>query len=145
MLTLRNGTAGILVYDGSTRSARLPAEGVFSDARAWIDGRGWTGETGAWNPDAGSIRIHGSEGSLRVFHYANKLFLNRAGLPIEQPVPAGTTPYHFAGQMQAFCASLDRGEAPPSSVHTGIRALRALLAVYASESTGTWQMIDSDA
>jgi predicted dehydrogenase len=76
---------------------------------------------------------------LQIFHYANKLFLNRSGQPEERRLPAGTAPYHFGAQMRAFCASLDRGEAVPISASDGIRALRGLLGIYASESSGTWE------
>jgi predicted dehydrogenase len=138
-LQMRNGATGILIYDGSTRPAVLPSAGVFSEAGTWIDGRGWMGDAGEWDSGAGNIRVYGTEGSLQIFHYANKLLLNRSGQPEERRLPAGTAPYHFGAQMRAFCASLDRGEAVPTSASDGIRALRGLLGIYASESSGTWE------
>ncbi len=143
LLTMLSGATGILVYDGSTRPTHLPAEGVFSEGRAWIDGRGWVGEEGLWEAGAGNIRIYGSEGSIRVFHYANKLFINRTGMPTERPLPTGTTPLHFARQMRAFCVGLDRGEGAPTPASVGIRALRTLLAIYESEGGG-WQVVGDD-
>lgn len=141
MLQMRNGAAGMLVYDGSTRPAVTPAAGVFSEARAWIDGRGWVGEAGLWDCGAGNIRVYGTKGSLNIYYYANKLFLNRSGNPVERRMPDGAAPYHFGAQMQAFCASLDRGEPAPTSASDGIRALRALHAVYASETHGRWERV----
>jgi predicted dehydrogenase len=144
MLDMQNGSAGILVYDSSTRPASPPSTGMFSEARGWIEGRGWMGESGEWDPGAGNIRIYGSSGSLHIFHYANKLFLNRTGRPQEQRLPAGTAPYHFAAQLQAFCLSLDRGEGATTSARDGIRALRALLAIYESEVQGHRQIMAED-
>jgi predicted dehydrogenase len=144
VMQMSNGVTGLLVYYGSTRPALAPGSGVFSDAREWVDGRGWVGEAGQWDPAPGNIRVYGTQGSLNILHYANKLFLNRAGEPEERRLPAGTAPYHFAAQMQAFCASLDRGGPAPTSASDGIRALRALLAVYASQSSGSWQDVADD-
>jgi UDP-N-acetyl-2-amino-2-deoxyglucuronate dehydrogenase len=144
VLDMRNGSTGVLVYDGSTRPATAPSAGVFSEARGWIEGRGWMGESGEWDSGAGNIRVYGAAGSLQVFHYANKLFVNRTGRPQEQRLPVGTAPYHFASQMQAFCLSLDRGEPPPTSARDGIRALRALLAIYDSEGRGRRQIVMDD-
>jgi predicted dehydrogenase len=141
VLTLQCGAMGMLAYDGSTRPAELAMEGVFSEGREWIDGRGWVGEKGKWQHGAGSIRVYGTQGSLRIFHYANKLFVNQTGEMREERLSPWTTPYHFARQMEAFCTSLDRGEPPPTSAHDGIQALRALQAVYDSESSGQWQII----
>jgi predicted dehydrogenase len=144
LMSMHCGATGILVYDGGTRPAELPSEGVFSEGREWIDRRGWMGDPGGWECGAGNIRVYGTDGSLRVFHYANKLFLNRSGRPQEQRLPAGTTPYHFARQMQAFCESLDRGDAPPTPAQDGIRALSAVLAIYDSERDARWQLVDDN-
>ena len=144
MLEMRNGSTGVLIYDGSTRPATAPSAGVFSEARRWIMGRGWMGESGEWDSDAGNIRVYGTTGSLHVFHYANKLFVNRTGRPQEQRLPTGSAPYHFASQMKAFCTSLDRGEIAPTTARDGIRALRALLAIYESEIHGQRQLVADD-
>jgi UDP-N-acetyl-2-amino-2-deoxyglucuronate dehydrogenase len=141
VLTLQCGAVGMLAYDGSTRPAELATEGVFSEGREWIEGRGWVGEKGKWQNGAPSIRVYGTRGSLRIFHYANKLFMNQSGEMREERLSSWTTPYHFARQMEAFCASLDRGGPPPTSAHDGIQALRALHAVYDSEARGQWQMV----
>src|SRR5262249_36375097 len=100
LLEMRNQAIAALAYDSSTRPATLPSAGVFSDARRWVDGRGWMGEAGHWDSGAGHIRIYGTEGSLLLYPYANKLFLNREGRAEERSLPSGTAPYHFAAQMR---------------------------------------------
>lgn len=141
LLETQSGVTGVLVYDSCTRPAALPFTGMFSEGRKWIDGHGWTGEEGEWDSAPGNIRVYGTSGSLHVFHYANKLFLNRTGQPQELRLAARATPYHFGAQMQAFCASLERGETPPTSARDGIRALSALLAIYESEADGRWRTV----
>ena len=79
LLGLSSGALGVLLYDGSTWPLDLPSEGFFSEAREWIDQRGWVGPRGAWDPHPGNIRVYGSKGSLRIYHYANRLLLNRSG------------------------------------------------------------------
>jgi predicted dehydrogenase len=135
-------TLGLLAYDASTWPAELPTEGVFSQGRQWLDGRGWMGESGEWDAGAGTIRIHGTEGAMRIFHYANKLFVNRGGRWFEQKLAEHSTPWHFGRQMQEFCGNLDRGEPAAVSALDGIRALRALHAVYGSEEIGRWGLIE---
>ena len=46
--------------------------------------------------------------------------------------------------MKALCVSLDRGEIAPTSARDGIRALRALLAIYESEVNGQRQIMPDD-
>lgn len=135
-LHMRNGTVGALLYDDSTWSADLPWEGIFSEARAWESGRGWVGEAGNWETRPGGIRIFGTLGSIRIFHYANKMFVNRAGLLKEHALASGTTPWHFGAQLSQFCDDLDRNAGCTISADDGIRALSALLGIYASERNG---------
>jgi len=141
LMMMQNGTLGVLLYDESTRPADLPEEGIFSEGRQWLANRGWAGEAGNWDPHPGNIRVYGSKGSLRIFPYANRLFLNISGQMQERTLPAGTTPWHFGTQMRAFCANLDRGELPSTSAEDGIQALRALLAIYESEASTHWQSV----
>jgi predicted dehydrogenase len=141
LLNLANGATGALLYDGSTRPAQLPGEGVFSSGQQWLEGRGWMGDSNAWDSQAGSIQVYGSEGTLRLFHYANKLYVNRDGSFREHPLPHGTTPWHFGFQLEDFWKSLQRKQAPPISAADGIRALAALLAIYKSEAQGSWQQV----
>lgn len=144
LLTLESGASGVLLYESSTWPAELPTEGVFSSTPQWLDGSGWTGETGLWDRHPGNIRIYGTEGSLRIFHYANKLYLNRDGGQREMSVPEGSAPMHFGRQLLDFWRSLARNESPATSAQDGIRALLALDAIYRSEAEGRWQLVTDD-
>jgi UDP-N-acetyl-2-amino-2-deoxyglucuronate dehydrogenase len=134
VLTLATGAVGVVVYDGSTWPSALPREGVFSAARQWIDGRGWMGPAGQWECGASSIRVFGTDGALRIFHYANKLFRVGADGLQEYELPAHTTPWHFGVQMETFCGNLDRGEPPDTTASDGLRALQVLLSIYGVDS-----------
>jgi predicted dehydrogenase len=134
VLTLATGAVGLLLYDGSTWPAALPWEGVFSAARRWIDGRGWMGPAGEWERGASSIRVFGTDGALRIFHYANKLFRVGADGLQEYELATHTAPWHFGAQMDAFCRSLDRGEPPDTTASDGLRALQVLLSLYGADS-----------
>lgn len=141
VMTLECGALGSLIYDGSSFSTDLPAEGVFSEAGQWQEGRGWTGETGQWESSPGTLRVYGSLGSLRILPYANKLYLTDREDLRELKLPVGSTPLHFGAQLSAFFDSLTRRAPPPTSASDGERALAALLAVYASEKNGGWQSL----
>jgi predicted dehydrogenase len=141
LLGLTTGALGVLLYDGSTWPLELPAEGLFSQGREWIDQRGWVGPRGSWDPHPGNIRVYGSKGSLRIYHYANRLFLNGDDGLREQELPPGATPAHFGAQLRHFCQELDSGAAPSCGAETGIQALAALSAIYDGESSGTYRTI----
>jgi predicted dehydrogenase len=143
-MTFACGAFGSLLYEGSTWPAELGSEGAYSEGRQWLDGRGWMGDTGQWESAPGGLRVYGSEGSLRILHYANKLFLNDRRGAREIRMPYGATPWHFGRQLKAFLDSLLRNQPPPTSAGDGLRALSALLAVYASEQGGQWQPVTAD-
>jgi predicted dehydrogenase len=141
LLGLTSGALGVLLYDESTWPLELPAEGLFSEARQWIDRRGWVGPRGLWDSHPGNIRVYGSKGSLRIYHYANRLFLSRDGGVRDCELPRGATPAHFGAQMHHFCQELDEDADPSCGTGTGIRTLTALIAIYDSEKCGTWQAV----
>jgi predicted dehydrogenase len=144
LMTFASGAFGTLLYDGSTWPAELGGEGAYSEGRQWLNGRGWMGDTGQWESAPGGLCVYGSEGSLRILHYANKLFLTDRRGSREIRISYGTTPWHFGRQLKAFLDSLLRNEPPPTSAADGLRALSALLAVYASEPNGQWQPVTAD-
>lgn len=141
LLGLASGALGVLLYDGSTWPLELPAEGLFSEGRAWVDRRGWVGPEGLCDPHPGNIRVYGSKGSLRIYYYANRLFLSRDGSLSEYELPRGTTPEHFGTQMRHFCHELDGDVEPSCGAPAGIQTLAALFAIYDSEKRGMWQTI----
>lgn len=139
LLKLRNGALGFVIYDESTCSSDLPTEGLFSLGQHWVSGLGFSGESGHWQAEPGSIRVHGSEGSLRIFHYANRLFLTRSGEKTREiAVTGGAAPVHFAEQLMAFRTAVRRGHTPDASADDGLRALTALHAVYRSAREERW-------
>lgn len=141
IMTFASGGLGTLLYDGSSYPTELAPEGAYSQARQWLDERGWIGETGQWESAPGTLRVYGSAGSLRIHHYANKLFLTNRHGSREIHISYGTAPWHFGAQMAAFLDSLIHDRPPPISAADGLRALSALLAVYASEKCGQWQLL----
>jgi UDP-N-acetyl-2-amino-2-deoxyglucuronate dehydrogenase len=141
VMTLECGALASLIYDGSTFSTELPGEGAYSEARQWLDGRGWTGETGQWEASPGTLHLYGGSGSLRILPYANKLYMNDRQGSRELQLGGGTTPWHFGAQLTAFFDSIASQTPPPTSADDGLRALEALLAVYASEKSGGWESV----
>ncbi len=141
VMCFASGGLGTLLYDGSTFPAELAPDGAYSQARQWLDGRGWMGETGQWESAPGTLRVYGSAGSLRINHYANKLFLTDRNGCREVHTSYGTAPWHFGAQLAAFLDSLIHDKPPPISADDGLRALTALLAVYASEKCEQWQTV----
>jgi UDP-N-acetyl-2-amino-2-deoxyglucuronate dehydrogenase len=145
LLQMEGGAIGILLYDQSTWPLGLPSEGAFSQGRAWVSGQGWVGESGNWDPHPGEIRVHGTDGSVRILHYANRLFLNRQSEVREIALPPESTPWHFGRQLEQFCLDLDDGSPPSSSAQDGIRALSTLLAIYESEERKGWSLVQQEA
>lgn len=134
----RNGAIGMLTYDESTFAAELPWEGVFSRGHNWKHNLGFAGETGEWTPDAACIRVHGTHGALRIFYYANRLFLRQPHEMREIEVPAGAAPEHFGRQLRSFVAALHAGQPSPLGADVGIDALKIIMAIYRSAETGRW-------
>ncbi len=130
-----NGSVGRLVYNDLTFSTDLPSDGLFSRGAAWSLA-GYQ-PAGTWHKHPGSIQVHGTQGALRIFHYANKLFLMDAGGVRQIPLADRPPPAQFAMQMESFARSIAADQEPEVSAESGIKALRALLAVYESHERGT--------
>jgi predicted dehydrogenase len=127
-MDLANGAVGQLLYNDCTFATDLPAEGIFSQGASWDINGPVPADT--WHPHPGCIHVYGSEGSLRIFHYANQLFLNDQDGLHQVQLPNRPPPVQFGIQMESFIQSIQ--EDRPSSVtgQDGINALRALLAIY---------------
>lgn len=136
------GAIGSLIYEEGTVGSDMPWEAIFSMGHSWKDGLGFAGDTGEWTPGAGSIRVHGTRGALRIFHYPNKLFLCEPSGVRELAVPAGAAPDHFGAQLLSFLDALRHSRPAPVSADAGIRAVKTLLAIYRSEQTGHWVDVD---
>ena len=131
------GAVGHLIYDDATWPADLPSEGLFSWGPTWDEmARGETSRSAVWQQHPGNIRVFGSRGSLRIFHYANLLFL-RTERGVEQiPVEGRPMPGQFAAEMASFVESIRNDREPAVTGEVGRRALAAVLGVYESMTTG---------
>ncbi|MEM8987056.1 MAG: Gfo/Idh/MocA family oxidoreductase [Pseudomonadota bacterium] len=126
-----NGAVGHLVYNAATYGLQLPGEGMFSGGRGWLTD-GSLSDTGAWESEPGSIYVYGTKGALRVFHYTNAVFLRDANGFREVSVEGRPAFGHFATQLEACAKAIHENSAPPISGEDGLRALKAMLAVYES-------------
>lgn len=130
-LTLRfaNGAVGALLYDEGVFAAELPWEGQFSWGASW--GPGGYAPGGGWDAYPGCVRIYGDAGALRVFHYANTVYLSDARGVRQVPVEGQPAPAHFAAQIDAFAREIIEDLPPACPGEAGLAALRPLLAAYA--------------
>jgi predicted dehydrogenase len=130
-MAFKKGAIGQLLYNDATFASDLPHEGIFSWGQSWeIDGT--IGRAGEWQEHPGSIRIHGTKGALRVFHYPSKLFYFSPGEAREVQVGEASMPGNFGLQMEAFLNSLVDEQEPEATGIDGLKALQTLLAVYES-------------
>jgi predicted dehydrogenase len=137
-MELGSGALGQLIYDDATWSAELPFEGIFSWGPTWDQVAAGQAEQagGRWLEQPGSIRVHGSRGSLRIFHYANQLFLRTAAGLEQVPVSGPPMPGQFGAEMASFAASIREDRPVEVPGEAGRRALAAVLGVYRSMETG---------
>jgi predicted dehydrogenase len=138
-MEFRTGATGHLIYDDATWPAELPSEGLFSWGPSWDDMAKGDGASGKahWQTHPGTIRVYGSKGTLRIFHYANLLFL-RTERGVEQiPIEGRPMPGQFAAEMVSYAESIRRNEEPAVGAEVGRRALAAVLGVYRSMESGT--------
>jgi len=131
-----NGTIGHLMYNEATFFSDMPGEGVFSWGKSW-DIHGKLQPGGLWDPHPGTIRIHGEKGAIRIFPYANKLFLFTEGQIEEIEVGGPPMPSNFAFQMESFVKRIVQDEEPEVTGRDGWKALEVLLAGYQSFETKT--------
>jgi predicted dehydrogenase len=135
VMNFRNGAVGQLIYNWSTHSSDLPYEGIFSWSPEWTEWdvasrEGMKG--GRWVDYAPSIRVHGTRGALRIYYYANQLFLLTGEHREQIRVSDHPMPEHFALQMQSFADNILRGQEPTTTGRDGVKALRAVLGAYES-------------
>ena len=129
-----NGAIGQLVYNDATFPADLPYEGIFS----W--GAGWDATYklipgGNWNDTPGNIRVHGTKGALRIYHYPNKLFFFSEDKQKQITVQDRPMPGNFAMQLESLVQSILNDSKPEVTGLDGIKALQVLLAAYESYET----------
>ena len=130
-MVFKSGAVGQLVYNEVTYPTSMPYEGIFSLGASW----GVTGDLlpgGKWDPQPGSLHIHGKKGALRIFHYANKLFFFGSDRQEQVPILDRPNPGHFGLQMEAFVNSVVHGTEPAVTGLDGLKALQIVLAAYES-------------
>ena len=139
VMEFTNGASGHLLYHDATWSAELPSEGLFSWGPDWYDlvkpvpaGKG-----GRWQDQPGSIRVYGTHGALRIFHYANRLYLRTARGLEEVPLPHRPMPGQFGAELASLAQSVRDGTEVEVPGEVGRDALRAILGVYESMKTGS--------
>ena len=130
-IQFKSGAIGQLVYNEATYPSDMPYEGIFS----W--GLGWGGPTGelgsqGWEPHPMSIRVHGTYGALRIFQYANKLFLFGQDGQREVKVLDRPHPGNFGLQMESFANRLQLDQDPEVTGVDGLKALQIILSAYES-------------
>jgi len=129
-----NGAVGQLVYNDATFPADMPYEGIFSWGAGWDASYKLTAG-GKWNATPGNIRVHGTKGALRIFHYPNKLYFFGENKQEQIPVQNRPMPGNFAMQLESLVQSILNDTEPEVTGLEGIRALQVLLATYESFET----------
>ena len=124
------GAIAQFVGDEATVPSNLPGEGI--QCAAPYEGGG-----PAWDPAPISFRIHCSEGALRAFPYANKLYVFGPEECGEVEVQDCPHPGQFGLQIDSFARSIVHSEEPEITSRDGIAALRAILGAYESYETST--------
>jgi predicted dehydrogenase len=133
-----NGASGHLIYHDATWSADLPTEGLFSWAPDWyaLVKPIPAGQGGHWQNHPGNIKVFGTHGALRIFHYANQLFL-RTQLGMEMiRVDDAPMPAQFGAELASFARSIRGGSNVEVPGEIGRRALGVILGAYESMKTG---------
>lgn len=133
-LNFRNGAVGQLLYNDGTFPTELPHEGIFSWGEGW--GAGGYVKGGTWTQDAGCIHVYGTKGALRVFYYANALFLITDRGVEQVRLVDRTCPSHFAVQLRTFVDNISHNQPPEVPGEVGLNRLFILLAAYESFRSG---------
>ncbi|MFY9238098.1 MAG: Gfo/Idh/MocA family oxidoreductase [Roseovarius sp.] len=130
-----SGALGHLLYNNATFTTAMPNEGIFAGGDGWGNDGQYVA-AGGWLSDPGSISIWGTEGSLRIFHYANAVFLNLGDGPQRVELSGRPSPGHFVTQMEAVVAAIQSGKEPECGAADGIAALSTILTATAANETG---------
>ncbi len=141
-MNMANGAVGHLLYNDCTFSTDTPSEGMFSHGEAWnMDGS--FAAANSWHPHPGSIHVHGTRGSLRIFHYTNQLILRDTDGIRQIPLTVRPPPAHFGMQMESFVRSIEAGTPPATTGQDALNSLRALRAIYKSAEKGRLINLDN--
>jgi predicted dehydrogenase len=120
-----SGAVAQFVGNEATVPSDLPDEGIHSLGP-------YEGGGPAWDPNPINFRIHGSEGALRAFPYANKLFQFSVDGQREVEVLDCPHPGQFGLQIDSFAKSIIENLEPEVTADDGTKALRVILETYDS-------------
>jgi len=140
-MNFKNGAVGQLVYNEATHPCEMPCEGIFSWGGGWDINYNLT-LGGGWDEQPQNFRVYGTKGALRVFHYANKLYLFQNEKKEQIRVLDRPMPGNFAMQMESFAGAVLQGKEPEATGYDGLNAIRVALAAYRSHETGRTVKID---
>lgn len=130
-MILRDGAVGQLVYNEATFPCEMPYEGIFSWGGSWDINYNMT-LGGGWDAQPQNFRVYGTKGGLRVFHYANKLFLCEEARQEQIRVLDRPMPGNFALQMESFAEAIRQKKRPEATGRDGLLALEVALGAYKS-------------
>lgn len=133
-MTLSNGAIVHLVYDEATFGMLLPGEGMFTEGAGW-NIHGYI-PPGGFDSFPTTLTVHGSEGALRIYPYANKLFVSTEEGLNEYRLPPLPRPNHFCAQIDSLAEAITEGRAMVSTLEDGVRSTSVLLAIYESAVEG---------
>ncbi|MET2830959.1 Gfo/Idh/MocA family protein [Mesorhizobium shangrilense] len=122
-----SGAIGHLLYNNATFPTSLPNEGIFAGGAGWGNDGQYV-PAGGWINDPGSISVWGTSGSLRIFHYANALFMNTGKGSQRVETPGLAPPGHFSAQLTACVQTIREGGMPAVTARDGLVALSVVLA-----------------
>ena len=130
LMNFRSGALGHLLYEDSTFPTALPGEGIFSWGAGW-DIKGYV-PPGLWQNAPGCIHVHGSKGALRIFHYAQALFLTDKDGTRQIALEGRPAPGHFLAQVESCARTILDGAPIEVPGEVGLAAIEVLEAAYRS-------------
>ncbi len=133
-LNFANGATAHLIYNDISYSSDLESEGIYSWGGSWgSDGSLNIG--GGWEPNPGNIRIHGSNGALRIYHYANQLFHFDKNGSHSINLPHRPMPANFGLQLESFINAIQNDQPMEIPAAEGLKSLEVIEAIYKSMKT----------
>lgn len=132
--TYKNGAVAHLIANTISFPTLLPSEGIVGWGGSW-DAKGDLVLDPGWSTHPVNYQIYGSTGALRVYPYAEHLFLFTEGKLTPVHLEHRPMPGNFAAQMESFVECIRRDIEPAVTGQDGLNALKMILAAYDSATT----------